>query len=111
MITHILSQTCLIYQTAINKHGEQEIESSESYLCKFREITEVSTYSNREDVRADALLWLEGDTPVDRGTLISVDNVFYRVERLTKARRLTGETVEFIKCLLEKHIQSKNKNK
>ena len=102
MISHLLNQTCELVTTSHNKYGEQTYESSEEIACKFREITEVSKFSNREDIQADALLWVEPETDINRGSIVKVEDQYYRVERLTKARKNT-ETVQFIKCLLEKH--------
>jgi hypothetical protein len=102
MISHLLNQTCEIVETTYNKYGEQILSTTAEISCKFREITNLTKSANREDIAADAMLWVEPDASLEKGTIILIDGDYYRVERLVKARRNNGE-VQFIKCDLQAH--------
>ena len=102
-ITHILNNTAYLVTTATNVHGDQVETERESFPCRFREITELNSLNNREDISGyDALLWAEADVALEEGTVLLCEGRYWRVDRLTKARTL-GPDVEFLKCLLEKH--------
>lgn len=103
MLSHTLEQTASLIVTTTNKYGDQVLTSSSQINCRFRWITEVQRASNREEIRSDALLWTEPDEPIGEGTIIKVDDNYFRVRRVTKARRLRGDQVYFLKCLLDKY--------
>lgn len=102
VISHILNQTCSIVTSTVNRYGDYVMSSQTQYPCRFREITSLDRNINREDLDADAMIWLEPTVPVEEGTIILYDGEYYRVEEITKARRFS-EDVVFQKCLLEKH--------
>lgn len=105
MISHLFNQTCTVVETAQSLYGDQVEESTTEYDCRFREITDVVSGSNREELGgADALLWVEADTPVSEGTIIKHEGIYWRVVRVTKARKMDSE-VQFLKCLLERHSE------
>lgn len=103
ILSHAMLQTFSLITTSRDAYGDQVESSSAEYACKFREITETDRYGNREDMRGDAMLWVEPSTPLEVGSIVEVENQKFRVERLTKARRMRSESVLFIKCLLEKY--------
>lgn len=101
--THIMEQTCSIIKATQNKYGDQVLDSTEEIKCRFRWITELQHVSNREELQSDALLWTAGDENIDEGTIIKFDGEYFRVMRVTEARRLRGDTVYFKKCLMNKY--------
>ena len=104
ILTHALKQTAIIVTTTTDEYGDQITESSGSYPCKFRYITELDTNVNREALdTADAIIWFEPSAPISEGTIVKVDEYYWRVERLIKARKLAGNTVHFLKALVQRH--------
>lgn len=106
-LTHILAQTLTVLVTTRNKYGDQEYTSGVSELCRFREITAIDLVSNRsnnrEEIKADAMLWVEPESTIEEGKIIRVEGNFYRVGQVTRARKMDGE-VRFVKCVLEKYF-------
>jgi hypothetical protein len=105
MIGHTLEQSCTILETTQDKYGDEVQQSVKVANCRFRWITELENPSNREEIRSDALLWLSPDEPVSEGSIILFGSDYFRVRRITQARRLRGETVYFLKCLLDKYAK------
>lgn len=105
IIDHVLIQTCEIIQSSVNVYGDQLYTSKASVKCRFRYITNLNRTGGREEIDADAMLWLEADANVSEGTLIKFDNKYYRIERIIKAMKLTSSTIEFLKCELQRHTQ------
>jgi len=104
VLTHAMVQTMTLLNTSTDGYGDQVGETGTDYPCKFREITELDQINNREMVTTtDAMLWVEADTPVVKGSIVKIEDEKYRVDRLTKARRIESADVLFIKCLLEKY--------
>lgn len=103
MIAHTLQQTATLYTTSRDRYGDQVATASTTIKCRFRWITELDQLGNREELRSDALLWTSPTEAVKEGTILKFEDDFFRVKRVTQARRLIGNKVEFIKCLLEKH--------
>jgi hypothetical protein len=106
MITHTLEQTCDILDSTRNRYGDISLENSQTVACRFRWITELDKNTNREDISAEALLWLKPDAPVEEGTVIRFGDSNFRIRRVTEARRLRGNKVYFKKCLLDKYANS-----
>ncbi len=89
--------------TSRNAYGDF-IRSAETALkCHFRYITEQVTATNNETIQSDAMAWFEPDSGVERKDIIKFDDEYFRVERVTKARRLRNPRVLFIKCDLLKY--------
>lgn len=103
MLAHTFEQTASLITTSINKYGDQVLVSTKDIQCRFRWITELQNPGNREELSSDALLWADSDQSIAEGTIIKVDDTYFRVNRVTKARRLRGDQVYFIKCLLDKY--------
>lgn len=102
MLSHTFEQTAQIITTTRNDDGDRLQTASKSIKCRFRWITELDRVSNREEIRSDALLWTDPDQPISEGTIIKADDNYFRVRRVTKARRLRGGKVHFLKYMLEK---------
>lgn len=86
-----------------NAYGDFESTSETAIPCHFRYITEQATASNNEQIQSDAMAWFEPDSGIARKDIIKFDNEFFRVERVTKARRLRDTTVQFLKVELLKY--------
>lgn len=83
-----------------NEYGDYTAGAETPLRCHFRYITDQITGQNNETIDADAMLWVEPNSGVDRETIIKFDNEYWRVERVIKARRLRSPEVQFIKCEL-----------
>lgn len=79
-------------------YGDYQTASTEDLKCHFRDIADLSTTTNNEQVQADATCWLESDASVAVGTLLAFGGTTYRIERITRARRLRSSEVQFLKC-------------
>jgi len=89
--------------TTRNKYGDY-VSSDETELnCHFREITELQHNELADGVQSDAMAWFEPDSGIERGDVIKFESVYYKVERLTQARRLRSTAVQFIKVSLMKY--------
>jgi hypothetical protein len=103
VISHALTQTCTIIETSLNRFGDYVEQDGAQYRCRFRDITDISELPNNETTGSQAILWLDANAPVQRGTIVKIENEYFRIDRITKARKLTSSNVEFIKCLVEYH--------
>lgn len=104
MISHILKQTCEVLEVTLDKFGAKTLSGTTTLPCRFREITQFDRLGNRDDINAIAMLWVEGDAPVSEQTVVKVNDRTYVVSEIVLARKLSGNTVEFRKCLLEKYV-------
>lgn len=105
MLEHTFEQTCYLVSTKRNKYGDIDMEGSEAVSCRFRKITELDKMNNREDIRADAWLWVRAGELVEEGGVVRFEDEYYRIKRVLEARRLRGNKVFFKKCLLDKYSQ------
>lgn len=104
MLDHILKQECKIVTTSTDKHGDQVKTSETDTLCRFRYITQLGGNVSREDLEAfDAIIWLKADEDIEESSILFTDDKYWRVDRLVKARRMSGDTVEFLKAFVKKH--------
>lgn len=105
LITHILQQNATIITTQTDGYGDQVPIIGETILCRFRYITELDRRGHAEmvDTTNDAIIWFESTAPVLEGTIVLVDESYWRITRLVKARRLSGSSIEFIKTFVKKH--------
>lgn len=104
-----MTLTCYKVATTRNAAGDLIYGSETELACWFRDITDISINDqNRERTDSDALLWVEPDSGVVKGDIIKFEDVYFRVERLTNARRLPpfGTEIQFIKCELLKVRQT-----
>lgn len=103
-IDHLLKQTCELLDTGLDRYGAKTLEATNSYPCRFREITQFDRLGNRDDVNAIAMLWVAGDAPFVEQSIVKVNDRTYVVSEIVMARELSGNTVHFRKCLLEKYV-------
>jgi len=89
--------------TTRNAYGDYFSSEETAVKCHFRYITEQVTSSNNEQIQSDAMAWFEPDSGVDRGTILKFEDEYFRVERVTKARKLRDPNVQFIKTELIKY--------
>lgn len=103
MIDHWLVDTIYKIGTTRNKYGDLVMGVESAKSCRFREIGSITNQSNREEIDCDAMVWFAGDDTVAKGDIYRYGNDYYRVERITKARRGGHTGIEFIKCDLLSH--------
>ena len=103
MLQHAMEQTASLITTTRNQDGDQILSSTQDFKCRFRWITELDNISNREEMRSDALIWVQPDTDIQEDNIIKFDGDNFRVRKVTQARRLRGNKVYFLKCLLDKY--------
>lgn len=89
--------------TTRNAYGDFLPSGETALKCHFRYITEQVTSTNSETIQSDAMAWFEPDSGVDRKDVIKFDGEHFRVERVTKARKLRDPSVQFIKVELLKY--------
>lgn len=85
-----------------NKYGDYEGNDQTALPCHFREITALID-GLADTIQSDALAWFEPESGVVKGDVISFEDTLYKVERLTKARKLRSTNVEFIKTELMRY--------
>lgn len=89
--------------TSRNAYGDFVASGETALKCHFRYITMQVSDSNNETIESDAMAWFEPDSGIDRKDIIKIDGEHFRVERVTKARRLRNPNVMFIKTELLKY--------
>lgn len=102
MIDHIRNQTAYIINTSKNKYGDQKETTRTEVLVRFRYLTDIDIRTQAENITADAMIWFSAEENVSEGTIVLVDDKYWRVNRLIKARKMDGE-IQFLKALVEKH--------
>lgn len=102
MIDHLRNQTAYILTTTQDKFGDQKEASRKAIKVRFRYMTDIDRNVNREAITADAIIWFSKDEAVTEGTIVQVDDKYWRVNTLIKARKM-DETVQFLKAFVEKH--------
>jgi hypothetical protein len=104
MITHLLNQTARIILTAKNEWGDQKYVSEQSVPCRFRYITQIQGAGHSEELGSpSANMWFEQDAPVQEGTICIVEDRYWRVNRIIKARNMENSDIKFIKCEVSPH--------
>lgn len=104
LLTHILQQDAQIITTSQDGYADQVPESGESVKCRFRYITELDKQSHMEGIDAnDAIIWFEPTANIQEGTIVYVESTYWRIDRLIKARKMSGSTVQFLKAFVNKH--------
>ena len=89
--------------TTRNAYGDFTATGSTALPCHFRYITEQLTGINNESINSDAMAWFEPDSGVVKEDILMIDDEHFRVEKVTKARRLRDPAVQFIKVELLKY--------
>lgn len=104
MIGHWLVDKIYKITTTRNKYGDLVMGAEAGKDCWFREITAlVPSTGNAEEIQCDAVVWFAGSDDTKKGDIYRYGNDYYRVTRITKARKGGMTNVEFIKCELISH--------
>jgi hypothetical protein len=103
MLDHAMVQTCELVEMSVDKFGDLVAQSISNEPCKFRFINSLTAADHRESIQSDAMVWFKPTAAVEEGKVFRIDGEFYRITRLTKARRLANSTVLFLKGLCEKY--------
>lgn len=98
-----MTHTAKKYARTRNAYGDYTANTYTQMPCHFRYINEVVTSVPNETFQSDAMAWFEPDADVQEQDLLYIDNTFFRVEKLIRARKLRSNSVQFIKCWLQKH--------
>lgn len=89
--------------TTKNAYGDYIANGTTSLICHFRYITDITVNTDNLAVQSDAMAWFEPDSGIVKNDLVTIDGEHFRIERVTKARRLRDPTVQFLKCDLQKY--------
>lgn len=101
MLDEYLVDTCYKVQTVSDAYGDiLDIENSEVIPCRFRYNSSYVRGANQQTKDTSAMIWVASSSGISRSTYILYDGVYYKVERIIKARRLGETEVQFIKCEL-----------
>lgn len=101
MLEEYLVQTCYKITEVTNEFGDKMNDAQTERRCRFREIITTRRESHADIRDADAMLWLEDGYDDNIGDVFLFENVYYEVDRITRARRLGESEVQFIKCELK----------
>lgn len=103
LLTANLQQEASIITSQTDKWGNVVGTTQSIVPCRFRYISSVDRTSNAElYMGMEAMAWFEPADPIVEGTILKINDRFWRVGRLIEARRMGG-TIEFIKALLASH--------
>lgn len=100
LLTRLVDE-CELINDMQNFDGDHIYVSDSVLACRFREITTLRQTPNQELTESDAMLWLEPSANVSKGSIILYDDMYYQIEKITKARRLGSTEVLFLKCELK----------
>lgn len=89
--------------TTRDAYGSYTASAETALPCHFRYITQQITDTNSETINSDAMAWFMPNSGIDRKDIVKIDGQHFRVERVTKARRLRDPAVQFIKVELLKY--------
>jgi|SRR3990172_7818409 len=103
ILSHALTQTAEIVTTATNRYGDQIPSVLTELPCRFRYITDLDRRTNMEGVTtSDAIFHLEPDANVREGTILKIEDYYWRIDKLVRARRM-GDPVLFLKAFVKRH--------
>lgn len=88
-----------------NAYGDFVTSTEVAHKCHFRYITEQVSSSSNETIQSDAMAWFEPDSGIGKKDIILFDDEYFRVERVTRARRLRTPAVQFLKVELLRYGQ------
>lgn len=104
MLDHAFTQSGYLIPTTTDEHGDQIAGTPVAITGKFRYVTGVERGMNVEALEGiDAIIWLASDSTATEGSILQFDDMYWRVDRLVKARKLSGDTIEFLKAYVKKH--------
>lgn len=102
MLSQHFVQTCRKITPVRNSFGDYLYNGDyETINCRFRHIMSVQRGANQEITDTDAMLWVSPSTEIVHGDIIFYDGQYFQVQRVTNARRLGSEVIEFKKCELK----------
>lgn len=94
--------TAYLVTTSRNAYGDYSASGETALACHFRHITNVVSESNQA-INSDAMAWFEPDVNIVKGSIIKFEGEHFRVEKITKARKLRKPQVQFLKTELLKY--------
>lgn len=99
MLEHAYVTTATKVDVVRNAYGNYERVSANdvNYKCRFRQRSEESRNSQMELVVADAVGWFAPSLVVAEGDLFSIEDRYYKVIFVAKAKKLGSTVVEFLK--------------
>lgn len=103
LLAHAMNQDGKLVEVSRDKHGDQVITSETDIKLRFRYITDVDKNVNRESLGSEAIIWLSPDLTLVEGDIIFAEDTYWRVQKLIKARKMSGNRVEFLKAFVNKH--------
>ena len=103
MLRYTMNQPGKLLVTTTDEFGDQNTSSETSIMCRFRYITDIDKNVNREALGSEAMIWLSPDLTVSEGNIIFVDGGYWRIQKLVKARKMSGTTIEFYKAFVTRH--------
>jgi hypothetical protein len=104
ILSHALLGNGELLTATINKYGDQVVSGGTSVPCRFRYITGIVKGQNSEaNTTFDAIVWFEPEAGVNEGDIVTINSLYWRIERLVRATRLNDNTVLFIKAYVNKH--------
>lgn len=98
MLESYFVDECQKVETTRDDFGQEITGVTTTLACRWRDITKIRRGANMDTSDADALIHFAPGTDVQRGTILLFDGDYYKVERITKAKRLGESTAQFIKC-------------
>lgn len=97
-----MNMSCQIITTTRNRFGDWVYDVGSSVACHFRENTITRRGAQMEINDADAMVWFPAGTDVEVGSVLLFEGKYYEVIEHVNARRLSDDTVQFIKCDLKR---------
>lgn len=95
-----MNQTAYKVTTSRNAYGDFVAGAKTALPCHFRSLTELVTTNGNEAVRSDAMAWFEPDSGIVKSDVLVIDDEGWKVNKVTKARKLRNPSVQFIKVIL-----------
>ena len=102
-----LVETAQKVAVTTNEYGDDVWGATTSVSCLYRDISREDHVSNRDELSADGILWFGAAATVELGDIYYHSSAGYlKVVQITVARRrLVDNSIQFIKCLVEKTRQ------
>jgi hypothetical protein len=105
----MLQSARIIGQAGRNEFGDLVQSGSDTVIaCRYRAAATYSRGANREDDSSDGTLWANPDAPLAVNAVVVVEDEYFRVTQVIKARDFDSTTVHFLKCQLERFKESEN---
>lgn len=102
MLERAYTTTAYKVEYTHNNFGEKVESSSAERKIWFREITNIDRQNKMEVATSDAMFRDTGDSGWAENDILKVDTQYYRITKITYAKKLGSTKVEFVKGLLQK---------